>query len=294
MRRPLSLASVQRVFVGDVQGCAEELEELLTRARSSFGADFELWVVGDLINRGPDNLRALRLVRELVERDRCRYVLGNHEMGFLACAWGLRRQGPMDTLNDLLERADLDEWVDWVRRRPLVATGRLGTRPFAMVHASVDPAWDLAELAAVAGLAGAPLAHPDPQVAQEFLAGPLEETPLRDPAARIVSCRSVLPDGGWSSLPPGELPAGARPWYEPWSEARHGYGVVYGHWAMQGLHVAAGLRGLDTGCVHHGRGRPGMLTAWVPDERLPDPFAVPDSRLWQVPAKRRYARRERP
>jgi hypothetical protein len=64
---------------------------------------------------------------------------------------------------------------------------------------------------------------------------------------------------------------------------------VYGHWSLQGLHVARGLRGLDTGCVHHGRGRDGLLTAWTPDER-PDPFGVPDDRFVQVRAHARYWR----
>ena len=76
-----------------------------------------------------------------------------------------------------------------------------------------------------------------------------------------------------------------------WRLRDPGFGVVYGHWARQGLHVSPGLRGLDTGCVHHGRGRDGVLTAWLPDSAPSasgDPFAVPDERFWQVPAKRRY------
>ena len=84
----------------------------------------------------------------------------------------------------------------------------------------------------------------------------------------------------------------------------HGYGVVYGHWAVQGLHVAPGLRGLDTGCVHSGRGGDGCLTAWFPGHRTGDekggtagtnspvlaPFAVPDDRFCQVPARAEYFR----
>ena len=64
------------------------------------------------------------------------------------------------------------------------------------------------------------------------------------------------------------------------------------HWATQGLHLAPGLRGLDTGCVHHGRDRDGFLTAWLPDAEGPQesggPFAVAEPPLWQIPARRRY------
>ena len=77
-------------------------------------------------------------------------------------------------------------------------------------------------------------------------------------------------------------------WHALWSERAHGYGVVYGHWALQGLHVAPWLRGLDTGCVHHGRDHVGLLTAWLPDPRAQAPFAVPDAHFLQVRAHRRY------
>ncbi|HEX5635437.1 MAG TPA: hypothetical protein VFX50_19475, partial [Gemmatimonadales bacterium] len=76
-----------------------------------------------------------------------------------------------------------------------------------------------------------------------------------------------------------------------WARAGHDYGVVYGHWALQGLHVAPRLRGLDTGCVHHGRDRDGFLTAWLPDPRARDPFEVPDERFWHVRAHRPYYHR---
>jgi hypothetical protein len=60
---------------------------------------------------------------------------------------------------------------------------------------------------------------------------------------------------------------------------------------MQGLHVAAQLRGLDTGCVHHGRdNRDGQLTAWLPDPNASAPFDVPDGRFWHIPARRIYYR----
>ncbi len=60
------------MFVGDVQGCSAELEELLGRVREVHGEDFELWLVGDVVNRGPMSLRALQTVRPLVERGRAR------------------------------------------------------------------------------------------------------------------------------------------------------------------------------------------------------------------------------
>ena len=101
-----------------------------------------------------------------------------------------------------------------------------------------------------------------------------------DLLGRLTRARSVSPSGGWSA----EEPTGReRAWHEAWSEQGHDYGIVYGHWAMQGLHVAKGLRGLDTGCVHHGRGRAGALTGWIPDRRASIPSICPTTASGRSP-----------
>jgi bis(5'-nucleosyl)-tetraphosphatase (symmetrical) len=276
--------------VGDVQGCATELGELLDRVRSVHGEDFELWLVGDLVNRGPASLDALRTVRCLVERGRARYVLGNHEIWLLRSFFGQRALCDSDTMADLLDRPDTEEWVEWIRRRPLVETGDLSGRPFAMVHAAVHPDWDLDTLVSRAREAETRLGHPDRSVAERFLDGDRELDAALEALSLITTCRSVRPGGAWSSEEPTPP---AVPWHAAWSRRMHSYGVVYGHWALQGLHVAPGLRGLDTGCVYHGPGHEGFLTAWLPETTEGDPFALPDRGFWRVRAHQRY-RRELP
>jgi bis(5'-nucleosyl)-tetraphosphatase (symmetrical) len=275
---------MQRIFVGDVQGCGDELDELLARARSDFGDRLEVWFVGDLVNRGPHNLRVLRTVRDLVEGGRGRVVLGNHDVGLLMTAAGLRHLGPRDSIRDVLEAPDADDWIDWLRRRPLAVGGVLGERPFVMVHASVHPNWKLGKVLRMARRVEARLGDPDRTVFHRFLA----KQPFgkrRDAMDRLTRCRSVAANGAWSD----ELPdATSRAWHRVWARRGHAYGVVYGHWALQGLHVAPGLRGLDTGCVHHGHDHDGALTAWLPDEQRANPFDVPDDRFWQVSARRVY------
>ncbi len=281
---------MQRLFVGDVQGCAEELLELLARAERNFGADLEVWLVGDLVNRGPGDLRVLEAVRARVECGRARVVLGNHELGMLRLAWGQREVRPADTVQRLLARPDAAEWVDWVRRLPVVATGVLGARSSAMVHAASAPEWELEDLARRGSAAAARLADPEEKRARAFLGAagsPSGGGQVLDDLLRMVTCRSVT-GRGWSPREPAELGGDAVPWHHAWSLQRHRHGIVYGHWSLQGLHCAPGLRGLDTGCVHHGRGRDGFLTGWLPDETRADPFAVPDRGFLQVRARRRY------
>lgn len=285
---------MQRIFVGDVQGCGEELAELLARARRAFGEAFELWGVGDLVNRGPDNRGALGRVRELAEQGRARCVLGNHEIALLRTWLGLRAPSPFDTFHDVLEAPDADAWCEWLRGWPVAETGTLGGQRFAIVHASVHPDWTLADLEAAARRLEARLRGPLPAL-RAFLSGKGgeggdgsdggEAGSDADALGRLTRCRSVARDGGWSSEPPGGR---WRAWHEAWRARRHAYGVVYGHWSLQGLHVAPGLRGLDTGCVHHGRGRDGALTAWLPDVSARRPFDVPDRRFWSVAAHRAY------
>jgi hypothetical protein len=111
----------------------------------------------------------------------------------------------------------------------------------------------------------------------------------------MTLCRGITPDGRWSPDYPGsrdERGAERIAWHAAWSARKHGYGVVYGHWALQGLHVAKGIRGLDTGCVHHGRDHDGHLTAWLPEPGDAEPFAARDARFLQVLAHRRYYRGE--
>ena len=277
------LARVQLIFVGDVQGCADELEDLVARAERRFGTNYRLHFVGDLINRGPASLRVLERVRGLCEVGRACAVLGNHELALLRLALGLRDPAPDDTFQELLARSDSGEWLDWVRNWPLIQTGAIGDQPFVVVHAAVAPEWGVAEIAARARSVEGRL-RGDFAELEQLLAAPRSD-PAADDLARFTRCRSVDPAGGWSSREPKGR---ERPWHVAWAERGHRYGVVYGHWALQGLHCAPGLRGLDTGCVYHGFDRNGYLTAWLPDSRRPNPFTLPDDGFWQIPARRRY------
>lgn len=223
--------SPRRVFVGDVQGCRIELERLLDALRFDPAED-ELHPVGDFVNRGPDSAGVLRLCRALGAGG----VLGNHDVHLLRVAAGLRETGPRDTIGDVLAAEDRDELLAWLAERPWMRTWS----DVWLVHAGLDPTWD------------------DPAA---LLAGrdPLERDPLTEFAVRARYCDAAgrRPASDW---PPPQAPY--APWHEHW-RARHPDGptVVFGHWSRQGLLVAPGLRGLDSGCVWGER-----LTAWIAEE----------------------------
>ena len=125
--------------IGDVQGCYRELRDLLEVVRFDPGSD-QLWLVGDLVNRGPASLDVLRFVRSLGSA--AKVVLGNHDLYLLKVAFGnAGKRKRNDTLQELIDATDAPRLLDWLRRRPLMHVDG----EFAMVHAGLLPCWTVAQ-----------------------------------------------------------------------------------------------------------------------------------------------------
>src|SRR5688572_11878114 len=126
-----------RYAIGDIQGCCDELKALL--ARLDFSADRDqLWFVGDLVNRGPQSLETLRLVRSLGAA--ATVVLGNHDLHLLALAYGSKRKArDGDTLEAVLSAPDRDQLLEWLLGRPLVVFDE--PRGDVLVHAGLVAEW---------------------------------------------------------------------------------------------------------------------------------------------------------
>lgn len=242
--------------VGDVQGCQEALAAVLAQVGFDRAHD-RLWLVGDLINRGPDSLGVLRFVRDLGAS--ATVVLGNHEMHLLAVAEGVRQLKRTDTLGPVLQAKDAAELVGWLRQQPLLhADPDLG---FCMVHAGIPPQWDLPTAVALAREAQAwLLAAGASALVSEQLPEPLELTPELNRAERarvIVSyftrMRVCTPSGRLDLTfkgPPEQAPAGYLPWFAHPERKTRDARVVFGHWAaLDGRTTGPNVFALDTGCV---------------------------------------------
>ena len=88
------------VFVlGDIQGCFYSFQSLLDKVSFDPKRD-QLWLVGDLINRGRESLAVLDWCYQ--NQSSIRPVLGNHELHFLAVALNQSKLKSSDTFNDIL------------------------------------------------------------------------------------------------------------------------------------------------------------------------------------------------
>lgn len=250
-----------RVFIGDVHGCADELQDLLSTLRYD-PATQALHFVGDLVNRGPKSLQTLRDVVRLEAES----VVGNHELHLLARAAGHRQRAPLDTLDELLAAPDLDALLDWIRARPVL---RLWP-DLVLVHAGLPPSWTDLEAEAdrinSIGAVSDGSGHPDVDFLVSVRCCDHQGNMIHGALATADEV-SETAYGTPDTAPPREA---LRPWYDLYRGDRT---VVFGHWADAGLVNAERLRGLDTGCVWGGR-----LTAWIAEE----------DRFVSVEAKQQY------
>ena len=125
-------------LIGDIQGCDEALQRLLSAINFSPSRD-TLLILGDLVNRGPDSLAVLKRLMGYGAAARC--LLGNHDLHLLTLAYGLRKPSRSDTLDEVLNASGKRKLVDWLRFRPLAMLETIENKPLLMVHAGVLPSW---------------------------------------------------------------------------------------------------------------------------------------------------------
>ncbi|WP_119155593.1 symmetrical bis(5'-nucleosyl)-tetraphosphatase [Caldimonas tepidiphila] len=244
-------------LVGDLQGCCEPLERLLAEIGFSPSRD-RLYLLGDLVNRGPASLQVLERLSALGDSAVC--LLGNHDLHLLAVAQGVRRLHRSDTLDALLASPRRGHWIDWLRHRPLAVQ----TGGWLMVHAGVAPQWDAAQTLALAaeveaGLRGADLGGflgamfgNQPDRWSDALEGFDRQRFTINVLTRIRFCTAEgrldfeTKDGA------SEPPPGLMPWFDVPGRRTAGVPLAFGHWSTLGLVQRPDLLALDTGCVWGG------------------------------------------
>jgi bis(5'-nucleosyl)-tetraphosphatase (symmetrical) len=244
-------------LVGDLQGCCDALRRLLEKIDFSASRD-RLWLLGDLVNRGPQSLATLRFLRSLDGAATC--LLGNHDLHLLAVAAGGRTTRGGDTLDDILDAPDRLALIDWLRHQRMACSAH----GWLMVHAGIVPQWDAAQTLELAGEVETLLRSDELAPFLQIMYGdePLRWDPALVGAVRLrfiinvlTRIRLVTTDGTLElTLKDGAhgAPAGFLPWFEAPGRRTQGVPIAFGHWSALGLVNRPDLLSLDTGCVWGG------------------------------------------
>jgi bis(5'-nucleosyl)-tetraphosphatase (symmetrical) len=243
--------------IGDIQGCNDEFEALLDRIQFDPARD-RLWLVGDLVNRGPRSVEVLRRVKAL--GDSAITVLGNHDLHLLAVALAGEKLKQQDTLDDILTARDRDELLYWLRYRPMLHHDpALG---YTMVHAGLAPQWDLPTAQACAREVESALR--DDRHCVELFSNMYGDRPNRwsedlqgferlrfitNCLSRLRFCRS---DGQLELKfkgPVDQAPKDLVPWFRVPGRKSRQQRIVFGHWSALGYYEGDGVLSIDTGCV---------------------------------------------
>jgi len=262
--------------IGDLQGCHEEFVELLALIGFAPARD-RLWVVGDIVNRGPESLACLREVKAL--GDAARVVLGNHDLHLLTVAAGHRRPHRSDTIDDILAAPDRADLLDWLATRPLVV--REDER--LMVHAGVLPSWTAAHAQMLSGEVEAKLRSDDahrflgvlygdePSTWRDDLDGDDRLRAIVNVCTRLRFCTADDRIDFREKRGRDQAPPDMRAWFMHPARRTARETIVCGHWSTLELALEPNVLMLDSGCLWGG-----TLTA----------ISLPDRRVFQVPSRR--------
>lgn len=244
--------------IGDVQGCYEEFQQLIELIGFNSTRD-KLWLVGDLVNRGPNSLILLRSIIKLGSA--VIPVLGNHDLHLLLVAEGLTKQRSGDTLQAILDAPDRHDLLRWLRHQKLLYVDD----EYALVHAGLLPSWDISQAVELAQEVETALCGGN---FHEFLSHMYGNEPnlwhndltgydrLRVIINAMTRLRICTPEGRMDFSYKGQLhsiPKGYLPWFEVPNRASRSTTIIFGHWSALDLQVRENLIALDTGCLWGGK-----------------------------------------
>ena len=248
--------------MGDIQGCYDELYQLLKQVNFKPKRD-KLWLTGDLVARGPKSLETLRYIKQL--GDSAQTVLGNHDLHLLATYHGIKSVKANDKLAELFQADDLPELIHWLKQQPLLqiieCPGR--ERPVVMTHAGISPQWKIEKAIKRAAEVEKQLRG---KKCLDLLTNMYQNSPNRwhksltahDRNAYIINSftrmRFCHLDGSLdfdNKCPPDQLKTDQFiPWFELSKKSWRHYDIVFGHWAsLMGQCNQSNIFALDTGCV---------------------------------------------
>lgn len=238
--------------IGDIHGQYDLFCRLLDKIEFSESQD-QLWIVGDMVNRGPDSLKVCQLIRSL--KGSAISILGNHDIHLIVAANIPTVASASYTFSDILESPERDEIIDWMRNRPFLHR----QDHVAMIHAGMIPQWTLDQAEQLAKEAENAFKADNYQAMLPQLYGNCpdrwsEELTGIDRIRYIINVftrlRFCKPDSTLDFQIKGE-PDQARDGYLPWYDIKNRKTkddlLITGHWSALGLRMKQNHLGIDTG-----------------------------------------------
>ena len=238
--------------IGDIQGCLAAFRNLLRQIAFNAATD-RLWLVGDLVNRGPDSLGVLRLVKDLGPA--CLTVLGNHDLHLLAVHGGMASLQTKDMLRPILDAPDCEELIGWLRQQPLLYR----EAEYVLVHAGILPQWSVEHVEELAHEVEDAIQSDHDSLAALYRSTACAWRPDLSRPERLGFTTNVLTrmrvcsvDGQINLVFKGR-PEHAPPGYSPWfllpPTTPRSETIIFGHWSALGLFVTEEHMSLDGGCI---------------------------------------------
>jgi len=238
------------------------LQILLQRVQFDPEKD-QLWLVGDLVNRGPDSLATLRYLYSI--RQSLTIVLGNHDLHLLAAAYHPQFLKRKDTIAEIIEAEDAPVLLGWLRQQKLMHyDAELNS---CLVHAGIPPQWTLAQALSYAQEVERVLR--DDSAISDFLLNMYGDEPaqwhdelegmarlrlITNYFTRMRFCNAEGLLNFSNKQGPKKAPEGFAPWFSYPSKILANQQIIFGHWAaLKGRSTEPNAIALDTGCVWGGK-----------------------------------------
>ena len=257
--------------IGDLQGCYDALQKLLDQIQFDDRRD-RLWLVGDLVSRGPHSLAVLRFLQQLPNPPRI--TLGNHDLSLLFYLYcpdqalqlfqSKNQSYPPSSLKEVLQAEDALVLGDWLRHQSIAIYDE--ALHVLMSHAGIPPMWDLGQTLGYARELEQVLWGSD---YLDFFAGMYGNQPdqwsesltgidrLRLITNYFTRMRYFDRQGCLDfsfSGPTHAAPKYLIPWFSMPRSAPIPVDIIFGHWAsLEGHCPLPRYYALDTGCVWGGK-----------------------------------------
>jgi len=248
-------------LIGDIQGCYDPLQRLLQTINFDPAED-NLWLCGDLVNRGGQSLQVLRLLYSLSQS--ISVTLGNHDLHLLAAHEKYPHGGSGNLeFDEIFAANEREQLLHWLRQQPMACWSE--EHKLLRVHAGVIPQWDW-QMAIRAGEEVSAMIQSDqrseffrhmygnkPRLWREDRTGWKRLRLITNILTRLRFCDERGRGLYKASGGPGSQSEPYKAWFKHKHRLTRDVSIAFGHWAALGVRVKKRYISMDSGCVWGGK-----------------------------------------